>query len=81
MKAKKTSFYSCKIGKLPKGCAKCIKGEKLVLFVTGLCPNKCFFCPISEKKSGKDVVYANEWKIAKEKDILEEAKLTNAKGA
>lgn len=77
----KTKFYSWKKGKLPKGCAKCIRGEKMVLFVTGICPNKCFFCPISEQKSGKDVVYANEWKIAKEKDILEEAKLTNAKGA
>ncbi|MBW2973436.1 radical SAM protein [Candidatus Woesearchaeota archaeon] len=77
----KTNFYSWKKGKLPKGCAYCVKGEKLVLFVTGLCPNKCFFCPLSERKSGKDVVYANEWKIAKEKDILEEAKLTKAKGA
>jgi len=77
----KTKFYSWKKGKLPKGCSMCIRGEKLVLFVTGLCPNKCFFCPISEQKCGKDVVYANEWKIAKEKDILEEARLTKAKGA
>jgi len=77
----KTSFYSWKKEKLPKGCAMCVRGEKLVLFVTGLCPNKCFYCPISEQKCGKDVVYANEWKIAKEKDIFEEAKLTKAKGA
>ncbi|MBW3004407.1 radical SAM protein [Candidatus Woesearchaeota archaeon] len=77
----KTSFYSWKKGKLPKGCAYCVKGEKLVLFVTGLCPNKCFFCPVSEKKCGKDVIYANEWKITSPKDIIEEAKLTKAKGA
>jgi pyruvate formate-lyase activating enzyme-like uncharacterized protein len=77
----KTNVYSWKKGKLPKGCAYCVKGEKLVLFVTGLCPNKCFFCPVSEKKCGKDVIYANEWKITSPKDILEEAKLTKAKGA
>lgn len=77
----KTPFYSWKKGTLPKGCSMCVRGEKLVIFATGLCPNKCFYCPISEQKSGKDVVYANEWKIAREKDILEEAKLTKAKGA
>lgn len=77
----KTSFYSWKKGKLPKGCALCVRGEKLVIFCTGLCPNKCFYCPISEQKSGKDVVYANEWKIANEKDIITEAKLTRARGA
>lgn len=78
---KKTAFYSWKKGKLPKGCRHCVQGEKLVLFITGLCPNKCFFCPISEQKSGKDVIYANEWKITYPKDIIEEAKLTKAKGA
>lgn len=77
----KTHFYSWKKGSLPKGCSMCVRGEKLVLFVTGICPNKCFYCPISEQKCGKDVVYANEWKIAKEKDIITEAKLTKAKGA
>ena len=77
----KTSFYSWKKGKLPKGCAYCVKGEKLVLFITGLCPNNCFYCPVSEKKCGKDIIYANEWKITSPKDILEEAKLTKAKGA
>lgn len=77
----KTCFYSWKKGKLPKGCAYCVKGQKLVLFLTGLCPNKCFYCPVSEQKSGKDVVYANEWKITSPKDIIKEAELTDAKGA
>jgi hypothetical protein len=79
----KTKFYSWKStkGKLPKGCQLCVQGRKLVLFVTGICKQKCFFCPISEKKSGKDVVYANEWKVSSEKDVVEEAKLTGAKGA
>ena len=77
----KTSFYSWKKGKLPKGCAYCVKGQKLVLFLTGLCPNQCFYCPVSEQKSGKDLVYANEWKIASPKDVIKEAELTDAKGA
>jgi len=77
----RTSFYSWKKGKLPKGCAYCVKGQKLVLFITGLCPNKCFYCPVSEQKSGKDVIYANEWKITSPKDIIKEAELTDAKGA
>lgn len=77
----KTCFYSWKKGKLPKGCAYCVKGYKTVIFITGLCPNKCFYCPVSEQKAGKDVVYANEWKITSPKDIIKEAELTDAKGA
>ena len=77
----KTPYYSWKSGKLPKGCQLCVKGEKLVLFVTGLCPRNCFYCPISEKKYKKDVIYADEWPIKNEKEILEEAKLIGAKGA
>jgi len=81
MKTTRTKFYSWKNGKLAKGCQYCVKGCKLVLFITGLCPNNCFYCPVSEQKSGKDVIYANEWKITSPKDIIEEAKLTKAKGA
>ena len=77
----KTCFYSWKKGKLPKGCAYCVKGQKLVLFLTGLCPNQCFYCPVSEQKSGKDVIFANEWKITSPKDVIKEAELTDAKGA
>ncbi len=64
-----------------KGCKLCVKGEKLVLFITGLCGQRCFYCPISEKKFGKDIVYANEWNIQSKEDLLEEIRLTDAKGA
>lgn len=77
----KTKYYSWKTGNLAKGCELCIEGSKLVLFVTGLCPRNCFYCPLSEQKKNKDVVYANEWKIESDKDIITEARLTDAKGA
>jgi len=77
----KTKYYSWKKGDLPKGCQLCVKGQKLVLFVTGLCPRSCFYCPISEKKYKKDVTYADEWPIKTNKEIIKEAELIGAKGA
>lgn len=68
-------------GKPSKGCQHCVRGNKLVLFITGLCSQKCAFCPVSEKKFGKDDIYANEWKIDKINDLYEEIRLMNAKGA
>ncbi len=78
---KRTQHYSWKSGSLPKGCQLCVKGQKLVLFITGLCPRSCFYCPISEKKHQKDVVYADEWPVRNEKEVLKEAELISAKGA
>lgn len=63
------------------GCKQCVKGEKLVLFITGMCGQRCHYCPVSEKKFGHDVVYANEWKIESKDDMLEEIRLTDAQGA
>ena len=60
MKIEKTKFYSKKIGSLARGCKQCVKGEKLVLFITGVCPRNCWYCSISEKKKNKDVIFANE---------------------
>ncbi len=80
----KTQHHSWKSGTLARGCQLCVKGEKLVLFITGLCGQKCFYCPVSEKKFGSDVVFANEWKIKNPDnpfELFEEARLTNATGA
>src|SRR3989344_1253705 len=79
----KTPHFSWKLGPLSKGCQLCVQGKKLVLFVTGLCPRKCFYCPISDKKSQKDVIYANEWPIKENEleTIFKEAELCGAKGA
>jgi pyruvate formate-lyase activating enzyme-like uncharacterized protein len=77
----KTNYYSYKLGNLAKGCQYCVKGSKLVLFVTGLCPRCCYYCPISDKKYKKDVVYADEWPTKNIKDIIKEAESIDAEGA
>lgn len=74
-------YYSYNTKELPAGCQMCVKGEKLVLFVTGICPRTCYFCPISDLKYGNDVIYANERKVEKPEDVILEAELMNAKGA
>lgn len=67
-------------GRLPKGCVHCARGGKLVLLVTGRCDAGCYYCPLSFKKKGKEVVYADELKVAKDSDILGEARLIDATG-
>jgi uncharacterized protein len=84
MKAGKTKYYSYKAGVLADGCKKCVRGEKLVLFVTGLCSQRCLFCPVSDRKLYQDVVYANERPLKNSddvKDIIAEAEVSLATGA
>ena len=68
------------IDTLPEGCKYCIKGEKLVLFITGECDENCFYCPISEKRKGKDEIYANEKKISNLIECVNEVGLCDSKG-
>jgi pyruvate formate-lyase activating enzyme-like uncharacterized protein len=81
---KNTKYYSKKVGELCEGCQRCVKGEKLVLFITGICPRACYFCPVSDDKINKDVIRANERIIKNEKDfksIVAEAEICDATGA
>lgn len=69
---------------LSPACQMCANGSKLVMLITGLCPAHCFYCPLSFKKGGKDVIYANEWKLTHEDDtekIIKEARNIEAEGA
>ncbi|RLE56322.1 MAG: hypothetical protein DRJ40_06055 [Thermoprotei archaeon] len=45
---------------LPTGCRLCLRGRKSVIFITGLCNVKCFYCPIDESRFGVDVVAVND---------------------
>lgn len=68
------------VKKLPKGCELCFKGEKSVLFITGICPRNCIYCPLSEEKKNNDIIYINELKTMNIPKILNEIKLSNSKG-
>ncbi len=67
-------------GNLSPGCEQCQEGKKLVLFVTGLCRFRCFYCPVSERRNQIDVVYANERVVRADVDLLEEAHAIGAAG-
>ena len=82
---RKLEAGSMLIGRLPEGCKHCRLGAKVVLLVTGICSRRCFYCPLSEQKMKKDVMYANELKVEDETDYLKEsineAHSIDAKGA
>ena len=75
-----TNFNSYKLGTLAKGCKLCVQGRKSVFFITGICPESCFYCPLSEKKYKKDVIYINEWPTKEWKIIKKEIILCKSKG-
>lgn len=52
----------------------------MVLFVTGLCRFRCFYCPVSSRRNQIDVVYANERRVATDQDVLDEARAIGAAG-
>ena len=62
---------------LSEGCKQCVIGGKMVVFVTGVCHRHCYYCPVSEEKFGKDVIFANERQLKNEDDF--ESLITEAK--
>ena len=57
-------------GELSLACQQCAEGRKMVLFVTGLCRFRCFYCPVSPTRNQLDVVYANERRVRSDEDVL-----------
>ena len=81
MRIRRQDCGSAYIGELAKGCEHCMEGSKMVLFVTGRCDTGCFYCPVSFERKGRDVVYANERKVSKREEIIEEAESIGATGS
>ncbi|MDR1405170.1 MAG: radical SAM protein [Candidatus Methanoplasma sp.] len=77
---KKYEYCSASNGPLPEGCRHCTNGSKMVLLITGRCDTGCFYCPISPSKKGKDVMYANERRIFRLEEMIEEAESMDATG-
>ncbi|MDA3836039.1 MAG: radical SAM protein [Nanoarchaeota archaeon] len=77
---KQTKYNSYKTNSLPQGCKLCVKGQKMVLFVTGLCSRGCKFCPLSKMRKDIDSTYSNERKVKNFSGIAEEIKAQGAKG-
>jgi len=68
---------------IPKGCKYCLKGQKVVLFLNGICqkPNHCsWYCPISTERRDHNLTFANEIEITSMQDLLEEVNNIDAKG-
>lgn len=67
-------------GSLPSGCVHCQEGSKMVLLVSGRCGEACFYCPLSHEKKGKDVIYADETRVSRDEEIVQEAESIGATG-
>ena len=79
--SRETEGGSILVGTLPQGCILCTKGSKMVLFVTGLCESSCYYCPLSQEKSGQDVAFADEVPVTDDSDIVLEAQAIRSEGA
>ncbi|HLC58198.1 MAG TPA: radical SAM protein [Candidatus Nanoarchaeia archaeon] len=77
---KPNNHHSYNLHKIAKACQLCVKGRKSVLYLTGLCPRDCYYCPLSDTRKNKDVIFINERKIRNIKQIIEEIKLSKSKG-
>ncbi len=66
---------------LPVGCQLCFPGLKAVIFITGLCDESCYYCPVSREKLGKDVFYVNEERVSSVEEAVLEVARAGARGA
>jgi pyruvate formate-lyase activating enzyme-like uncharacterized protein len=77
----KTKYSSYNLNGLPEGCKHCVKGEKLVLFISGICSKNCWYCSLSEKRKNKNIVLFNERQAKSIKELIKEVKESRATSA
>jgi len=68
-------------GPLPMGCSLCFAGLKAVIFITGVCDEDCYYCPIDMSRWGRPVIYVNEERAADLDSVIAEVQRQGAKGA
>jgi len=68
-------------GRMARGCELCFPGLKAVIFVTGLCDDGCFYCPVSRDRLGHDVFYVNEERVNSVEEAVAEVQRQGAQGA
>ena len=66
---------------MPRGCELCYPGLKAVIFVTGLCDDWCYYCPVSRERLGKDVFRVNERNVSSIREAVNEIERSGARGA
>ena len=66
---------------LAAGCRLCFPGLKAVIFVTGLCDDGCYYCPVSRERLGRDVFYVNEEPVRSVGEAVLEVARSGARGA
>jgi len=66
--------------RLTAGCKLCYEGAKLVLFLTGQCHRDCWYCPLSQERKNKDVIYANEHRISSPEEMIQVVRRMSALG-
>jgi len=78
---KPTKFSSYCLNELPEGCKYCVRGEKLVLFISGKCSRNCWYCSLSDKRKNSEKIWANEREITTKEELIEEAEESNSTSA
>ncbi len=67
--------------RMARGCELCFPGLKAVIFVTGLCDDGCFYCPVDRDKLGRDVFKVNEEPVESVEEAVLEVARQGAEGA
>lgn len=75
------NMYNVARGEIAQGCELCLTGAKAVIFITGLCRYRCFYCPVDRERFGRDVVYVNDVPARGIEEIVEIVVGTAAVGA